>query len=111
MKVDVGLYLCGDAAGSALAAELCALQEENDGAVVKHWSHEAAHAMQAEQPAPTKAPQGIQLVGHIDELFDDLLKKPHPKSPLDAKLAATLQAVSEIEERLGQLAGGEKPIR
>lgn len=110
-KVDMGLYLCGDEDGSALAAELCALQQENDGAVVKHWSREAATAMQAENASPSNLQQGIQLVGHVDEMIFDRLKKPYVGKAPDAKLASSLQAVNEIEERLGLLSGADKSTR
>jgi hypothetical protein len=102
-KVDVGLYLCGDEPGSALAAELCSLQEQNDGAVVKHATTEAAKAMEAAGATP----KGIQLVGHVDDLFVDLLKKPYASKTADDKLASTLAAVAEVQAKLGGLSGGE----
>ncbi|MBX3411744.1 MAG: hypothetical protein KF708_03410 [Pirellulales bacterium] len=100
-KADVGLYLLGDREGSKLSDRLCALQQENDGLLAKHFAAETARAMQELQECPS----ALQLVGRFDEVFQDLAKRAYYTKPIDKKLEEARQSVQLVEEDLGRLSG------
>lgn len=100
-KADVGLYLSGDQEGSKLSDRLCVLQQDNDGLLAKHWANETAQAMHEMQCSPS----ALQLVGRVDEVFQELAKKAYYTKPVDTKLEEARQSVILVEEDLGRLSG------
>jgi hypothetical protein len=102
-KAEVGLYLCGDQEGSQLADRLCLLQQENDGLLARHWALETEQAMAEMQTTPS----ALQLVGRVDEAFQQIARTAYFCAPVDSRLEASQAAVKTVEEQLARLSGAE----
>jgi hypothetical protein len=105
-KVDVGLYLCGDAEASDLAGRLCAIQQQDDAALTKHFSAEAVKTLETMLELPSAAATSAPL-GRFEDFLHLSSLKGTPSRTNDRRLEAARRQFEEAEAALERLAGAE----
>jgi len=100
-KIDVGLYVCGDTQASQLADQLCTLQSEDDGALARQLSVEAAKALDAEHANSS----AIHLSSRVDDLFHHVARMTYISKSSGDKVENLRHQVVDVEQSLQRLSG------
>jgi hypothetical protein len=98
-QAHVGLYLCGDRQASDLCAQLCQLQEANDGVLAKEMAKEATRMAETMHVVNVSN----HSFAHRDGLLHNLTRFGSDAQQADKQLAQAKASILDVQAQLSRL--------